>query len=428
MSRAPRFSVVIPTRNRAHLLGWSIRSALAQDFDDYEILVSNNRCVDGTDALVSSFDDPRIRYVKTGTALAMHDHWDFALEKARGDYALFLCDDDALLPDSLKILAAFFDGHPEVPCAVYTLGVFHHPFPPPDLEPNLLYVNPPDGSVLRPDPASALRELSAGCFCGDVPKMLNCAVSRQAIDGMRRRAGRVFFPNSPDFSFAAMVVLNRIDWIVLRETLLLWGHSSSSVGSMSLFKKSVAVRNFFAELGAEDPLEHAPVKVKLLAAYLASSFYAAANAMGIQVPLDRREHYLHLFRDLENLERRIGFTVERGRLRRVFSSEPRELQEEVLAELRRIRWGEYKYGRIPYFLRRLIVTSPLLRTFEKRIRLSLTKSRPAGVPALRGAEHGFTDILEAASLYRRLQREIYPTTAAARNADSMAVGSRAVSP
>lgn len=42
----PLFSIVIPTRNRAHLLQWSLQSALNQDFPDYEIVVNNNNCLD----------------------------------------------------------------------------------------------------------------------------------------------------------------------------------------------------------------------------------------------------------------------------------------------------------------------------------------------------------------------------------------------
>ena len=44
----PRFSIVMPTRNRAALLPWAIRSALEQRFDDFEVVVSDNASSDRT--------------------------------------------------------------------------------------------------------------------------------------------------------------------------------------------------------------------------------------------------------------------------------------------------------------------------------------------------------------------------------------------
>jgi glycosyltransferase involved in cell wall biosynthesis len=42
----PFFSIVMPTRDRAHLLKFALQSALSQTFDDYEILVSDNHSTD----------------------------------------------------------------------------------------------------------------------------------------------------------------------------------------------------------------------------------------------------------------------------------------------------------------------------------------------------------------------------------------------
>lgn len=47
MSRTPRFTVVIPTRERARTLHFTLRTCLAQAFDDFEVLVSDNQSPDG---------------------------------------------------------------------------------------------------------------------------------------------------------------------------------------------------------------------------------------------------------------------------------------------------------------------------------------------------------------------------------------------
>src|SRR5262245_23599195 len=100
----PRFSIVIPTRNRAHLVPCAIRSALAQTFDDFELVVVDNASTDGTDQAIRAFKDPRIRAIHSNQARLMHDNWTFALSLARGEYVLFLCDDDAWHPRLLDIV------------------------------------------------------------------------------------------------------------------------------------------------------------------------------------------------------------------------------------------------------------------------------------------------------------------------------------
>ncbi len=50
--QSPRLTIVIPTVNRASLVGRALDSALAQTYDNLEIVVSNNGSTDGTRALL----------------------------------------------------------------------------------------------------------------------------------------------------------------------------------------------------------------------------------------------------------------------------------------------------------------------------------------------------------------------------------------
>ena len=96
----PKFSVVIPTRERPDTLVYALRTAVEQTFDDVEILVHES----GDDArvtdVVSQYGDGRTRLVKTGHPVSMPENWERALSCAAGDYITFIGDDDGLLPDA----------------------------------------------------------------------------------------------------------------------------------------------------------------------------------------------------------------------------------------------------------------------------------------------------------------------------------------
>jgi len=95
------FSIVIPTRQRHDTLRYSIQSVLNQTYKNFELVVMDNFSSKETYELVSSFDDPRIKYYRSPERLRMTDNWELGLSHASGEYITFIGDDDALLPDAL---------------------------------------------------------------------------------------------------------------------------------------------------------------------------------------------------------------------------------------------------------------------------------------------------------------------------------------
>jgi len=102
----PRFSVVIPTRERPNTLRSALATCLNQEFDDYEILVCDNGTSAATRRVVDEIGSARLRYVRAPRALAMSDNWELAVSEARGEFILVLGDDDGLMPYALRELDA----------------------------------------------------------------------------------------------------------------------------------------------------------------------------------------------------------------------------------------------------------------------------------------------------------------------------------
>jgi Glycosyl transferase family 2 len=114
----PFFSVVIPV-TRPHCLRHSLASVLDQRFTDFEVIISHNtpRETPPLDWLPA---DPRITYVRPDDMLPQHDHWEFALAKARGQWVMLLGDDDAIAPILLTVVAEAAKRFPSLPIIYWT--------------------------------------------------------------------------------------------------------------------------------------------------------------------------------------------------------------------------------------------------------------------------------------------------------------------
>lgn len=105
-------SVIIPTYNREKLISETVQSVLDQTFSDFELIIIDDGSTDGTEDVVNSFLDDRIKYIYQTNSGRSHAR-NHALNMARGRYITFLDSDDLYLPDKLQLQVDFLDTHPE---------------------------------------------------------------------------------------------------------------------------------------------------------------------------------------------------------------------------------------------------------------------------------------------------------------------------
>lgn len=110
--KPPLVSICTPTYNRPDLLERAIRSCLAQTFQDFEIIVTDNSTNDLSEKMIECLNDPRIRYFKNATNLGPVGNTSHATSLAKGKYIKTLMDDDLLKPQCLEKMVEALEKNP----------------------------------------------------------------------------------------------------------------------------------------------------------------------------------------------------------------------------------------------------------------------------------------------------------------------------
>lgn len=108
----PLVTVIIATYNKSDALAYAIESAVWQTFTDFECWVVGDNCTDDSEAVVTSFKDPRLHWVNlpenSGYQSAPNNE---GLRRAKGKYIAYLNHDDIWLPNHLQVLVDGIERH-----------------------------------------------------------------------------------------------------------------------------------------------------------------------------------------------------------------------------------------------------------------------------------------------------------------------------
>ena len=102
---APLVSIIVPARDEADAIEPALRSMLALDYANYEVIAIDDRSIDGTGEIVDRLaaEDPRCRVLHIRTLPAgwlgkNHANW-LGAREARGEYLLFTDGDVFFAPE-----------------------------------------------------------------------------------------------------------------------------------------------------------------------------------------------------------------------------------------------------------------------------------------------------------------------------------------
>ena len=101
----PLYTIALPCYNDKGRIEKAVLSCLAQDtLLEFEVLVVDNASSDGTDEILDSISDNRLRVVRNKKTVSIFANHNRCLEEAKGKYVLFCHSDDTLLKSAIEIV------------------------------------------------------------------------------------------------------------------------------------------------------------------------------------------------------------------------------------------------------------------------------------------------------------------------------------
>jgi len=101
----PKVSIGMPVHNGAKTIEKAIKSLLAQTFQDFELIISDNASDDETKNICQRFalQDERIHYVRQTKNIGTYKNFNFLINSAKGKYFMWAADDDWRSPEFLEV-------------------------------------------------------------------------------------------------------------------------------------------------------------------------------------------------------------------------------------------------------------------------------------------------------------------------------------
>ncbi len=232
-----RFSVVMPTHNRLHLLRDAIETVRRQNYSDWEIVVFDNASTDAIGEHLASLADDRIRYARSDEFLPVTSSWNEAIQRARGDYVVLLGDDDGLTPNYFTRVDAIIRQFNEPEVVYNNIYQFWHPGVAP-WEPSGYVIDVKHGFFFAgmDKPFLLTSEDARKAALGSVRLRINFSFNSQALIYNRKflkalsSDGPVYRSPFPDYYIANVALLRSKSTVVVPEALAIAGVSKASFG------------------------------------------------------------------------------------------------------------------------------------------------------------------------------------------------------
>ncbi|MGL5058231.1 MAG: glycosyltransferase family 2 protein [Fusobacteriaceae bacterium] len=103
-NKNPKVTILIPVYNREKIIEETLECAMKQTYDDYEIVIVDNKSTDKTFEIIQKYADknPKIKLFQNSQNLGPVRNWKRGIEESKGEYVKILWSDDQISKDFLE--------------------------------------------------------------------------------------------------------------------------------------------------------------------------------------------------------------------------------------------------------------------------------------------------------------------------------------
>ena len=174
MDASPLVSIIMPSYNSGKTISAAIQSILLQEYDNWELLITDDNSSDDTVAILKAFEarDPRIHVVCNDTNSGAGFSRNNSISRSKGKYIAFLDSDDLWSPDKLKVQISFMEEREYL----FTFTSYQ------------MFSNQGEGKVVHAPASVSYNELLYGNVIGCLTAVYNAEVlGRQEMPLIRKR-------------------------------------------------------------------------------------------------------------------------------------------------------------------------------------------------------------------------------------------------
>lgn len=229
MEHKPLISIVIPTRNRHETLPFTIKTILQQDFDDYEIIVSDNNSSADTKKVIEKINSSKIKYIRSNIDLNITNSWEQAVSNANGEYIMGIADNDGIVEGALLFLVNLLkiNNYPKI--INMAKNNYNWPCLDDDMR-NILFLQKNQSLELIDGVEIINKVLNDNKEFYRLPMIYNSIVHHSLIEKMKKKNGKIFNAITPDvYSGFCLAYLNK-SFLYLSLPIVIGGNSSKSIG------------------------------------------------------------------------------------------------------------------------------------------------------------------------------------------------------
>ncbi len=249
----PFFSIVIPTKNRPELLRDAISSVLLQNFNDYELIISDNFNDERTKSVTDEFGgNSHVRYIRTEHELNIPDHWEFATKKAKGIYTLILTDRAFLQQGSLRDIHNTITVAEDAPVVFWKYGYFEE-------KSKILRGEKREAGIKILKSTELIKKFSRTLDVHYLPRPHVGCYRFDIIEKIKKDIGRLYLPFGPDYTSSLLSLAYSDIAVHIPRPLVFFQGATVSAGT----RAQSSVVQYLNSLNIPDPYQFVPIKAPI---------------------------------------------------------------------------------------------------------------------------------------------------------------------